>query len=345
MQVSSVFQNLFRRRSRHAPPPSGKRHIGTNYRNGGPSPPHGCDRINASNAGRVITSHCCGSRYLPAGLVVSRESSHINASGSRVRNPEVGSAIKHRPSGFNTRKTSRTMPSLSGTIKNSRETTMQSIGPRLIRQRMRIRMLKRAVRKPHTRRPRRRPHNQAPRKVHPCGPQRGHLARKLAGIETRPTPKLQQPRPDRGPLNREQRPHNLLRMIAKQVLTAQRVKPREPFKQAVVLRKALGPAFRSRAAPSFNPCLRNHFPQSVPRDRPQTKSTVSVAASTHISPIQHHLARVPRPHRIEPILILAPVQPMRNHRRKYPARFPASPSSCTRFHTFPGRRFPAASTD
>src|SRR5437762_13535014 len=73
-----------------------------------------------------MTSACRGSRYLPAGVLVSLESSHMQLSGMRVRKPEVGSAIKHRPPGLRTRKISLRTASQFRTMRKRRETTMAS---------------------------------------------------------------------------------------------------------------------------------------------------------------------------------------------------------------------------
>src|SRR5271170_3243390 len=74
-----------------------------------------------------MTSAWRGSLYFPAGLLLSFESSHMQLSGIRVRKPEVGSAIKHRPAGFRTRNISLKTASRFATIRKRRETTIASM--------------------------------------------------------------------------------------------------------------------------------------------------------------------------------------------------------------------------
>ena len=77
----------------------------------------GWEWMRALKLGRDITSAWRGSRYLPAGLEVSLERSHMQESGMRVRKPEVGSAMKQRPPGRRMRKISRSTASLRGTMR------------------------------------------------------------------------------------------------------------------------------------------------------------------------------------------------------------------------------------
>src|SRR3984885_9331893 len=83
--------------------------------------------MRAEKSAADMTSAWRGSRYLPAGVLVSLESSHMQLSGIRVRNPDVGSAIKHRPPGRRTRKISVNTASRFGTIRNRRDTTIASM--------------------------------------------------------------------------------------------------------------------------------------------------------------------------------------------------------------------------
>src|SRR6201999_4474450 len=87
----------------------------------------GLDRMSAEKSSAVMTSAWRGSRYFPAGVLVSFESSHMQLRGMRVRKPEVGSAIKHRPPGRRTRKISLRTALRFATIRKSRETTTASM--------------------------------------------------------------------------------------------------------------------------------------------------------------------------------------------------------------------------
>ena len=198
--------------------------------------PQGWVAMRASKSGRLITSACCGSRYLPAGLVVRRESSQRKASGKRVRKPEVGSAMKQRPPGRRTRKDLADDAFLVGHDEEEAGDDDGVNGACGIRKGVGVRVLEAAVGQAELAGAGLSAFDEVVGEIDARGANAGEFFGEAAGVKAGAAAELKQMRAGVGRLIRKERLHDLRGVIAEEVLAAERVEPRTSFEETIRLR-------------------------------------------------------------------------------------------------------------